>query len=100
MPHFTLNEANAWLESTKLSLSALDASLASQAALQVLPRLADTYDTSTWTGDNNTPPLIRSVIAMYYVSWIYDRTYSDNTDDTTSNYAFLLRQRADLIIAG
>lgn len=100
MAHFTLTEANAWLTETKLSLTTLDNSLASQSALQVLPRLAGTFDTTSWTGDTNTPPLIRSIIAMYYVSWIYDRTYSDNTDDTTSNFAFLLRQRADLVIEG
>lgn len=97
---FSVNEAKAFLESTKLDLTSIEDSLADQMALQVLPKLATVYDTSAWIDTASTPALVRSLIAMLYVAEVYDRTYSDNSDDTTSNYAFLLRRTVQANIAG
>jgi hypothetical protein len=100
MAHFSVQEANAFLESTKLSVSAVEAELADQMALQVLPRLAAVYDTSTWVDDTTTPELVSSLIAMLYVATVYDRTYSDNTDPSLSNYARSLRRIVEANIDG
>lgn len=101
MAHFTAGEANAWLEDTKLSLDSIDTNLEQQIAAQILPRLTLAgFNTAAWTNDSTTPQLIRSLMAMLYVAWIYDRAYSDNNEDATSNYASLLRQHVELNIAG
>lgn len=101
MAHFKSEEALAFVEDTKLDFgSSIDNSLEQQMTLQVLPRLAVIYDTSTWVDEDTTPPLIRSLIAMLYVAELYDRVYSDNSDDTTSNYAFILKRTVQANIAG
>lgn len=100
MAHISPEEANAWLESTKLSLSELDDELEWQITSQIMSRLSAGFNTSTWTDATTTPRLVRTIIAMYYVAAVYDRTYSDNTDDTISNYATILRSLAESNITG
>lgn len=98
MAHFTVAELNAWSEPTKLTLSAIDSSLELQVATQVLPQLASVFNTSTWTNDATTPALVRSIMAMYYVAWIYDRTYSEDAE--SNEYSQLLRTTAQANING
>lgn len=101
MTHFKAEEANAFLADTKLDIgTSIDNALEQQMTLQVLPRLATVYDTSTWVDENTTPALVRSLIAMLYVAEIYDKVYSDNSDDSTSNYAFVLKRTVMSNIAG
>jgi hypothetical protein len=100
MAHFAPHEGNAFLEGTKLSLSTVESDLDSTCALQILPRLQIAYDTSSWTDESTTPTLIRSLIAMLYVASVYDRTYSDNTDPSLSNYARSLRRIVEANITG
>lgn len=100
MAHFTLPEANAWLESTKLTLTTIDPDLEKQLAEQVLARLRGTFDSaSTWTNEASTPTLVRSIIAMLYCAAVYERSYGDNHEDT-NNYAGLLRSAAESNIVG
>ena len=98
MAHITLSEANAWLEPTKLTLSTIDAALEQQVVNLVYGRLANAFDTSSWVNESTTPVLVRTIIAMHYVAWTYDRTYSDDAD--ANAYARLLRQYADVNIQG
>lgn len=98
MAHFTLQEANAWSEPTKLTLDAIDSSLSQQVANQVLTRLGTIFNTATWTNDANTPQLVRSIMAMIFVSWIYDRTYAEDAE--SNEYAQLLRATAEANIIG
>lgn len=102
MARITVAEANAWSEPTKLTLTPTtfnaDAELEQQIASQILSRLMGTFDTSTWTSETTTPKIVRTIIAMYFVSWIYDRAYSDDAE--ANAYAALLRQYADANIAG
>jgi len=102
MAHFTPEEANAWLEATKLNVVELDNSLEEQVSVQIIARLAGTFTetVSSWQDEASTPALVRSIMAMHYCAALYDRTYSDNSDDTTSNYADILRQMANANIAG
>lgn len=93
----TLADANAWLESTKLTLSAIDPELERQISSLILGRLAPVFDTSSWLNDQSTPALVRTIIAMNYVAWVYDKNYSDDAEDNA--YARLLRQYADVNMA-
>lgn len=92
MANFTAAEVNAWLESTELSLSELDPALAEQVAVQIKAQLGVLFPINEWVDENSTPDLIRSIMAMQYVANYYDRVYSDNTDETTSNYSDGMRR--------
>lgn len=98
MANIDVTDAQAWIEPTKLTLSELDTQLESQVVTQIFGRLLGTYNTSTWNSPATTPNIVRSIIAMYYVAWTYDKTYSDDAE--ANEYARLLRQYADTNIAG
>lgn len=97
--HISLGEANAWLQGTKLTLSALEDATEGHASGNILGRLSQVFDTSTWVDTTNTPKLVRTIISMYYASYLYDRAYADDASDT-SNYAFILRRNADNLVSG
>jgi hypothetical protein len=96
-------DAQAWTEQTKLTVSALDSNLLGQVQTQVLSAVASSYDVSTWVSPATTPAMIKKIIAMEYVSWLYNRTYSEDEDNTNS-YANKLMAMAEAalseIIAG
>lgn len=98
MAVLTVPEANAWLDSTKLTLSSIEVELEEQVKNQIFARLHGAFDTSGWVSNLSTPKLVRTILAMYYVSWIYDRAYSDDAESNA--YAQLLRQMADANIVG
>jgi uncharacterized protein (DUF1501 family) len=99
MPHIAFQEAQAWAEQSKLNLGAeLEGELEVQVVSQVFARIAKQVDTSSWVDVSTTPSIIRSIISMHYVAWIYRRTYSEETDGPT--YADRLTQMADSLIAG
>lgn len=98
MPHITVTEAQGWLESTKLTLSELDSELETSVASQILGQLAAGFDVSTWASPTTTPTLVRKILAMYYASWVYDKSYSEDPDG--AQYSLRLRARADALIAG
>lgn len=97
--HIAPADVNAWLEETKLSLSALNAALEQAARDQVMGRLASVFDVSTWLDTATTPNMVKTIMSMYYASWIYDKAYADDSTDT-SNYAYVLRRMADANING
>lgn len=99
MPSININDAQAWAEGTKLALSSIDVGLEAQVATQVLSRIAQAYDVSGWTTPTLTPGVVRSIVAMTYVSWLYSRTYSE--DEPGSNeYAIRLLGMAEDLITG
>jgi hypothetical protein len=99
MAHVQLSEAQSWLESTKTGLgAALDENMEASIASQVLSRVATAYDVSGWTTPENTPKLVRTVIAMKYASWYYNRSYSE--EDGVNDYAILLDGRAEQLLDG
>ena len=100
MAHIVLGDVKAWLEKTKLDPSTIEANLETQIATLIKSRLQPVFDTSGWVNDSNTPPLVRTIIAMYYVAAIYDRTYTDENPEDTNTYANVLRRLADANIAG
>jgi hypothetical protein len=99
MAHVTVEDVNAWLEPSKLSVSSIEASLEQQVANMIFGRLGPNFTVSGWTDDTTTPLLIRTIIAMHYASWIIDRAFSDSSSDV-NEYAVLLRSMADTNIEG
>jgi hypothetical protein len=96
-----IQEAQAWLETTKLNLgTALDGELEASISSQVIGRIAQVYDTSSWSSQSTTPKLVRSAISMIYTSWIYSRTYAESSGPGETTYGDLLRQNAEALIEG
>jgi len=99
MARITPDDAQGWAESTKLNLSALDASLLNQIEEEVLGRLSSIYDVTVWTLPSNTPNLVKVIISKMYVAWFYDRQYSENQVEG-NDYAALLRNNAEMLMTG
>lgn len=99
MARIDVTDAQAWAESTKLAISALDTALDSQVETQVLTRLQTVVQTSAWVDTSSTPAIVKSIIAMLYVSWVYDRQYSED-QESGNDYAALLRASAESLIQG
>jgi hypothetical protein len=99
-PRITVQEARAWAERTKLDVDTLDPDLVDQVESQVMARLESQIDeATTWDDTATTPKIVRSVIAMLYVAWFYDRQYSEEQEEL-NDYAALLRAQAELLMIG
>lgn len=99
MAYITHQEANAWADGSKLRLTSLDSELESSVASQVLGRVSQVYDVSSWVADVSvTPTLVKKIIAMGYMAAYYQRVYSEDTD--LSNYGIMLQDRVDNLIDG
>lgn len=98
MAYITVQDANAWTDKSKLTLTELDSELEASVARQVFARISQAYDTSTWVDSNTTPSLIRKIIAMQYVAWYYERAYSEDGGQNT--YSDRLFQQAEALIEG
>jgi hypothetical protein len=95
-----IQEAQAWTEKTKLDLgTSLDGELEASISAQVIGQIAQVYDTSSWSDSSTTPRLVRSIVAMLYVAWYYDRSYSEDAG-AGSSYGALLRMNANTLLTG
>jgi len=99
MAHITANEAQAWAEATKLTVTSIDADLEASVSDLILSHLATQFDVSMWVDNNTTPKVVRRVIAMNYIAYLIDKTYNQS-EPSTDSYARLLRARVDLVISG
>jgi hypothetical protein len=99
MAHIDVAYANAWTEATKLAIVTFDAALLEQIESQVLGRIATQFDTSTWIDPATTPKMVKSIIAMLYVAWYYDKAYSEDQEEG-NDYAALLRAQAENLLQG
>lgn len=91
-------DANAWTSPTKLPITSLDAALEGQQEAEVLARIADSYNTSSWLGPTTCPPIVKKIIAMFYVGWLYQKTYSE--DEDTNSYGLMLIASAEKLLSG
>jgi hypothetical protein len=94
MVHIELGDAQAWAEATKLPITTLDDELVEQVESQVLGKLSVAVDIDDWTTPASTPSLVRNIIAMTYVSWLYSRTYSEDVAGS-NEYALRLLAAAE-----
>ena len=99
MARITPSDAQGWAESTKLTVSNLDASLLEQIEAEIIGRLNSLFTTTGWTNPTNTPILVKVIIAKTYVAWFYDRQYSENQTEG-NDYAAMLRQNAEMLMTG
>jgi hypothetical protein len=99
MARVTLNEVKAWVEPTKLPITALESELLSHMEEEVLIRLSSSYDISGWTNDTNTPKIVRTIISKIYASFYIDKAYSENQDEG-NDYAARLNENAEMLITG
>jgi len=67
-------------------------------ATQVIAEISQSYDVSTWLDTTTTPSLVRKIIAMEYVAWYFQRTYSE--DDGINTYGVMLLAEAKNLIQG
>jgi hypothetical protein len=104
MARVTVPELQAWVEGTKFTivtpLSATNTQLLLQIEEEILSRVANAYDTSTWVDETTTPRLIRVAIAKKFVAWAYRRQYSESLGEDDATYAALLEANSEMIIQG
>lgn len=98
MSRITQAEAQGWAETTKLPIT-LDTNLLDQIEEEVIARLRSVYDTSGWTTSATTPRLVRTAIAKLYVSWLYNRVYSED-EGVTNDFAQRLAANSEMIVSG
>jgi len=98
MPHVTPDDLNAFADGRKITFNDIDVGLEETLSTQVLARISQVYDTSTWVDETTTPPLIKSIIAMQYVGWYFERTYSE--DANISNYGTMLIAESNTLTDG
>jgi hypothetical protein len=99
MARINAADAQAWAEATKLPFASLDPGLIAQIEAQLIGKFSTAFDTSTWVDTTNTPELVKSVIAMTYVSWYYNRTYSEDQENL-NDYAVWLLGQANALMMG
>jgi hypothetical protein len=98
MAIISLADANAWADGSKLNITVLDVALEAAQTAEVFARLSNVYAVSGWTSSANTPDLVRKIIAMLYMGWFYQRTYSD--DEATNSYGLMLIAQAERLLDG
>ena len=99
MSRITLQMAKGWAETTKFNIGELDTDLLDQIETEVLSAVASQYDTSLWVDELTTPRLVRTAIAKMYVSWTYNKAYSED-EGVSNEYANRLQANADKIVSG
>lgn len=98
MTIISAEEARAWGDHVKLDLASLDTELEASVASQVLARVANVYDVSSWLTPETTPSLVRKITAMMYTGWYINRTYSE--EEPNSDYALMLIGQAERLLDG
>lgn len=82
MARISVAEAQAWAEGSKLTIASLDTYLLAHVEAMVLAELNRAYNVTTvqsfWVDAATTPQLVRTLIAIKYVSLYYDRQYSED----------------------
>lgn len=100
----TVAEAQAWAEPTKMTIQepfiAQNSALLLQIEEEVLARISNAYDISTWVDPVTTPRLVRVAIAKKFVAWAYRRQYSEDITEADAAYATQLDANAEVIIQG
>jgi len=97
MAHISKEEAQAWAEGTKLTITALDLELEGHLAEEIIRQLSSVFDVAAWLDESTTPKLVRTIISKVYVAWLYDRQYSEDIEQG-SNYADRLKQNAQVLL--
>jgi hypothetical protein len=95
----TNSEIQAWLEPTKLILSAPNQEMLAHLEEEVLVRLTSVYAVTPWVDHLTTPKIVRTIISKKYASWHIDKVYSENQEGG-SDYAARLDANAESVLIG
>jgi hypothetical protein len=91
--HLEPADPNAWLESSKSTISDIEPQMEVFAVNQVVGALAARYDVTLWVDRAGSPDLVIQLIAMIYAAAYYRRQYSEDLADGTGlNWAQWLEQ--------
>lgn len=93
----TVADVQAWLETTKLTITTIDPALDLQVETQILAQLEAGFNVTAWTNSGTTPEIIRTIMAMEYASLLYDKQYSEDSDQTNPWAARLDLMANDLL---
>jgi len=103
MARITQAEAQAWAEGTKFTVPDItqpaQSELLAHIEEEVLARVGVVVDTTGWTTSGNTPKLVRTAISKLFVSFLYDRQYSEDVEDGNA-WAARLATNAEMLITG
>jgi hypothetical protein len=89
------------LETTKLSISSIEPTLELDVSSEVLGRLGETFYAYVplWIDNTTTPALVKQIMAMYYASWVYDRSFAEvETNESQVSYGATLRAWASKLL--
>lgn len=98
MPYLEIEQVQAWLQDTKYPVSHIDETFEAQASGIVLGKLAQRYDTSTWTNATNTPSLAITAMSMLVAAYFMRMMASE--EDGRTSHADWLEERAMTLCAG
>jgi hypothetical protein len=90
-------DVQAWCEPTKLTVGVLDDAFDAQIESQIISTLEAGFDVTSWVDPTTTPEIVKSVIAMRYASLLYDRQYSEDSEESNAWAARLDMMASDLI---
>lgn len=92
MSYLSTARVQRWLETTKLTISAVDSDLESAAVTYVLSRLAGKYDVSGWDDSATTPGQVLDLASCLYAAWTYEKQYSEDLPIDGSNWGARLER--------
>jgi len=96
MSYLVPEDANSWLETTKLSVDIIEPQVEVVAVNQVIGRMAARYDVTLWVDRVGSPALVIQLTAMLYAAAIYRRQYSEDlVDGTGLNWAQWLEKSVE-----
>lgn len=98
MANVSVQEVNVWADHVKLNVDRLDSDLEESVSQQVISQISTAYNVTSWITETSTPQLVRKIIAMWYVGWFFQRTYSE--DDGINTYGVMLLAQAQKLIDG
>lgn len=100
MAHVGVRDVQNFLEQTKLKIESVDPDLDDLYSAETFAKLAPVgFPVELWTEEDETPIIVRGIIARFIAAQIWERHYSENSDEPAW-YSNSLRLEANALIAG
>lgn len=99
MAYLSEDRINAWLASTKYTITSVDPELERGVIDFGFAKLGERYATSDWVDEATTPSLVLSALSMVYASWFLQRQISDD-EMSDQDYPIRLERRAWDLLCG
>lgn len=89
-------KVQAWLEESKFPVTSLNVEFELSARNIIFAELSQRYDTTTWTNDTNTPPIVLNLLAMQIAAFEYRAATSQEA--IVDSYADQLEERLNKVV--